>query len=117
MPNFFAVVKSEHVVAARGMVELYVGAFLGNDRPTFSAQRLQDTGRLGAAPLVQAGILRTLIESGMSRDFSTSSAMAYKASANAFACASWMVLPYAMAPGTSGISAIQRPSVSCSISN
>jgi hypothetical protein len=60
---------------------------------------------------------RTLIESGMSFDFSTSSATAYNARAYAFALASSTVVPYAIAPGTSGISAIHRPSVSRSISN
>src|SRR6266700_561987 len=99
------------------MVQFYVGAFLRNDTPPIANERAEYDFSFVARPLAQAEILRTLIESGMSFDFSTSSATAYNASAYAFALASSTVVPYAIAPGTSGISAIQRPSVSRSISN
>jgi hypothetical protein len=116
MTDFLIVVESEHVVPIIGMVQFNVRSLLTNYGPTFSEEGPLDYFRLGTAPLAQADIGRILIESGMSLDFSTSSAIAYSASAYAFAFASSSDDPYAMAPGTSGISAIQRPSVSRSIS-
>ena len=109
--------KAEHEVAILWMVQLNVRAFLGNDLPTVPQQGPENEFGLGGAPFTQAEIGKMLIESGIFFDFSTSSAMAYSANAYAFALASSSVSPYAKAPGTSGISAIQRPSSSRSISN
>jgi hypothetical protein len=70
----------------------------------------------GARPLAHA-MARSLIEvGGSSSEFSTSSATARSAIAYALLIASSLLFPYASAPGTSGISAIHRPSVSRSIS-
>jgi hypothetical protein len=115
--KFFSVMESKHITAMRRMAQFYVRSFLRNYNPSFANQCPKYDSRLRTAPFAQAGMWRTLIESGMSLDCSTSSAMAYRANAYAFAFASWTVVPYANAPGTSGISAIQRPSVSRSISN
>jgi hypothetical protein len=99
------------------MAQFNVGTLLGENSPTLSEECSAHDLGLRARPVAQADTGRTLIESGISFDFSTSSAMAYNASAYAFALASSIVLPYAIAPGTSGISAIHRPSLSRSISN
>jgi hypothetical protein len=115
--KFFFVMESKHVTAVSRMAQFYVRTFLRNYDPPFANQRPKYDARLRTAPFAQAGMWRTLIESGMSLECSTSSAIAYKANAYAFAFASSTVVPYAIAPGTSGISAIQRPSVSRSISN
>ena len=116
MTNLFIVVKPEHIVPIVGMVQFDVRSLLRDDGPTFSEKCTLHYFCLGTRPLTQAETVRTLIDSGMSLDFSTSSAIAYSASAYAFALASSSDDPYAMAPGTSGISAIHRPSVSRSIS-
>jgi hypothetical protein len=116
MTNLFIVVKPEHVVPKVGMVQFDMRSPLRNHGPTFSEKCTLHYFCLGTRPLAQAETVRTLIDSGMSLDFSTSSAIAYSASAYAFALASSSDDPYAMAPGTSGISAIHRPSVSRSIS-
>jgi hypothetical protein len=115
--NLLVVVETEHIISVIRVVELNVGTLLGNDAPTFAHQSAQDNPRLRAAPLAHAEAGAILIESGIFLDFSTSSAIAYSASAYAFARASSLDAPYASAPGTSGISAIQRPSASRSISN
>ena len=115
--NFFTIVEAEHIGAMHGVSQFYMGTFLRQDSPAFSQKCLAHDLGLRARPLAQADTGRTLIESGMSFDFSTSSATAYNASAYAFALASSTVVPYAIAPGTSGISAIHLPSVSRSISN
>lgn len=117
MANFFVIVKAEHVIPELWMLKFDVRTLTGEHAPAFSQKRTEDNICFSAWPLTQAGMRRILIESGMSLDFSTSSATAYRASAYAFALASSTVVPYAIAPGTSGISAIQRPSSSCSISN
>ena|ERR1700680_189360 len=117
MAKFFFVMESKHVVAVGRMAQFYMRTFLRNNHPSFANQRSKDNSRLRTAPFAQAGTWRTLIEFGMSLECSTSSAIEYKANAYAFAFASSTVVPYAIAPGTSGISAIQRPSVSRSISN
>ncbi len=110
--DFFAVVEAEHIVATHRMIQFYMRALLRNDRPSVTEKCAEHKLGFCAGPLTQADAGRTLIESGMSLDFSTSSATAYNASAYAFALASSTVVPYAIAPGTSGISAIHRPSVS-----
>src|SRR5437764_9461436 len=92
-------------------------AFLRNNSPALAQECPTHDFRLRARPLAQADTGSTLIESGMLLDFSTSSATAYNASAYALALASSIEAPYAIAPGTSGISAIHGPSVSRSISN
>src|SRR5208282_4395610 len=108
--------KSEHVVPKIGMVQFDMRSPLGDHGPTFPEECAHHCFCLGTRPLPQAETVRILIDSGMSLDFSTSSAIAYSANAYAFAFASPSDDPYAMAPGTSGISAIQRPSVSRSTS-
>jgi len=90
---------------------------LGSNLPALPNECSKHPLSLGAGPLGQAGTGEITIESGMFLDFSTSSATAYRARAYAFAFASSTVAPYAKAPAISGISAIQRPSVSRSISN
>jgi hypothetical protein len=108
--------KSEHVVAEVGMVQFDVRSALRDYGPTFSEKCAHHCFCLGTRPLTQAETVRILMDSGMSLDFSTSSAIAYSANAYAFAFASPSDDPYARAPGTSGISAIHRPSVSRSTS-
>src|SRR5271163_4912203 len=108
--------KPEHVVPVIRMAQFDVRTPLRNDRPTFSEKCRLHCFCLGTRPLAQAEMVRMLIDSGMSLDFSTSSAIAYSARAYAFALASSADDPYAIAPGTSGISAIHRPSVSLSTS-
>jgi len=108
--------KPVHVVSMIGMVQFDVRTPLRDDGPTFSEKCPLHCFCLGTRPLAQAEMVRMLIDSGMSLDFSTSSAIAYSARAYAFALASSADDPYAMAPGTSGISAIQRPSASRSTS-
>jgi hypothetical protein len=115
--EFFSGMESKHVTAVDRMAQLYMRTFLRNNNPPFADQCAKNDSRLRTAPFAQAGMWRTQIESGMSFECSTSSAIAYRASAYAFAFASSTVAPYANAPGTSGISAIQRPSVSRSTSN
>jgi hypothetical protein len=117
MADFFVVVESEHVISALRVLELDVRTLSREDMPAISHKRTEDNICLRARPRSQAGMRRILIESGISLDFSTSSATAYSARAYALAFASSWVSPYAIAPGTSGISAIQRPSSSRSISN
>lgn len=91
--DFFIVMKSEHIVAKRCVVEFNVGAFLRDDTPTFFDERSKDELRFGAGPIGQAEALRMEIVSGMFRDFSTSSAIEYKANAYALALASSTVAP------------------------
>ena len=85
--------------------------------PDLYQRRIYAAGR-SAGPRAQAiARCRKLMDSGGSScDFSTSSASARSAIAVAFAHASCSVMPYASAPATSGISAIQRPSSSRSVS-
>lgn len=71
----------------------------------------------GPRPLTHAIACSRRIEfGGSSRECSTSSATDLSAMAYALLMASSLVSPYANAPGTSEISAIQRPSVSRSVS-
>src|SRR5579863_727924 len=76
MAKFFIVVKSKHVTAADGMTQFYMRTFLRNNHPTFANQRSKDNSRFRTASFAQAGTWSTLIESGMSFDRSTSSAIA-----------------------------------------
>ena len=100
------------------MSEFNVRTFLMDRFPTDLDERLIYEAGPSAGPLTHA-IARSLklIEfGGCSCEFSTSSASARNAIADALEIASCSVMPYANAPGTSGISAIQRPSTSCSVS-
>jgi hypothetical protein len=76
MSKFFVVMKSKHVTAADGMTQFYMRTFLRNNYPTFANQRSKENSRLRTAPFTQAGTWSTLIESGMSFERSTSSAIA-----------------------------------------
>ncbi len=88
-----------------------------NTSPANLEQRLVNKASFAARPIAQAIARSRLIEFGGSwRECSTSSATARRAIAYALFIASSLVLPYASAPGTCGISAIQRPSVSSSVS-
>ena len=80
MTDFFVVVEPEHVISLVRMLKLDVRTFLREDAPAPSQKRADDV-RFGAGPLTQAGMRRILIESGISLDFSTSSATAYSARA------------------------------------
>lgn len=99
------------------MIEFDVRTSLRHYGPAVAKQRSFYQLGFCARPLAQADAEGTEIESGMSFDFSTSSATACKARAYALALASSTVVPYASAPGTTGISAIHRPSSSRSITN
>jgi hypothetical protein len=92
-------------------------ADLAEKNPTdFEQGSIDETG-LGARPLTHAIARSRLIEFGGSAvECSTSSATERKAMAYALLTASSLVTPYAKAPGTCEISAIHRPSVSCSVS-
>lgn len=79
--DFFAVMKSEHVIAVLRMIQFDVGTFLRNDLPALAEQGTQHHLGFCASPLTQADTGKILIECGMSFDFSTSSATAYKANA------------------------------------
>jgi hypothetical protein len=76
MANFLIVMKSKHVVSVRGVMQLNVKSFLRDYSPTFSEKRSLHQFGLGARPLAHADTGRILIDSGMSLDFSTSSAIA-----------------------------------------
>jgi hypothetical protein len=91
--QLFIVMKSKHVATEGGMAQFYVGATLGDNHPSFTNQRPKDDSGFGTAPFADAGMWRTLMESGMSLDCSTSSATAYSANAYAFAFASSTVAP------------------------
>ena len=80
-PDLFAVMKSKHIVAQCRMVKLDMRTSLRNDAPAFLHERSKNDLRFGAGPVGQAEAGRIEIESGISRDFSTSSAMEYKANA------------------------------------
>jgi hypothetical protein len=104
-------------VGVVAMAKFDVRSGLMNRLPADLHKRLIYTAGPGAGPCAHAiARCRKLMDSKASCDFSTSSASARKAIAVAFAHASCSVMPYASAPGTSGISAIQRPSSSSSVS-
>jgi len=84
--------------------------------PSDTDKRSVHDPRFSTGPLTHAMARSSLMFGGSSSEFSTSSATARSAIAYALFIASSLVLPYASAPGISGISAIQRPSVSCSSS-
>lgn len=89
---------------------------LTKKNPTNLKQGFIDKTGLGARPLGHAIARSRLIEfGGPSVECSTSSAIDRSAIAYALLTASSLVTPYAKAPGTCEISAIQRPSVSSSI--
>jgi hypothetical protein len=99
------------------MAKFFVGADLTKIRPTNFEKRLVYEAGLSAWPLAHAILRSTLMElGGSSLECSTSSATERSAMAYALLTASSLVSPYANAPGTCGISAIQRPSVSRSVS-
>jgi hypothetical protein len=99
------------------MAEFLVGADLTQVSPADFEQCSINDSSLGARPLAHA-ILRSrlIVVGGASSECSTSSAIDRSAIAYALLTASSFVAPYANAPGTCGISAIQRPSVSSSVS-
>lgn len=113
-----AVVECPNVVATFGVRQKDVGAFLGFDRISDSQKCTKYLGRFGARPLAhcQAASIETVTVSVGSFCCSMRSARTRRASACADALASFSVAPYAITPGTSAISAIQRPSASRSVS-
>ena len=114
--NFFFVVESPYVIGVSriALAKLTMRARLGDNVPAYFLQRFQDTTGPGAGPSAHAQT--SLMDLGTRLEFSTSSAMDRKARAYALDLASSSVFPYANAPGISGISAIQRPSASRSVS-
>jgi hypothetical protein len=67
-------------------------------------------------PLAHAATVNTSFSSGISSSWSSRSASTRRANACAFEIAWLRVSPYTMTPGSSGISAIHRPSSSLSTS-
>ena len=86
------------------------------DRPTNAKQGSEDLTSFGRRPMAHDDTANTSFSSGISSPYSSLSAMTRKANASAFETASFRLSPYAMTPGSAGISAIHRPSSSLSIS-
>src|SRR5579863_5821008 len=85
--------------------------------PSLAKQGFVHSTRFSARPDAHAiARVKLIDEGGSSSQCSTLSATARNAIAYAFTIASCLSPPYAIAPGTSGISAIHRPSFSRSIS-
>jgi hypothetical protein len=116
---FVAVVKSPGMsVIIIAVTQLNVRTSLMDRLPSDFYERLVYAAGPSTGPVAHAiARCRKLMELGISScDFSTSSATARNAIAYALLMASRSVMPYAIAPGTSGTSAIQRPSSSRSVS-
>jgi hypothetical protein len=116
--KFIAISVGPHItrVCCCFVFQFYMRTTLRDNRPPNLKKSLEGMFRLHAAPVTQAETQSSLIERGTFSEFSTSSAMARSASAYAFLLASSSVCPYTITPGTAGISAIQRPSSSRSVS-
>jgi len=90
-------------------------AGLAFDCPTNAEQRSEDLTGSGWRPWTHAETANTSLSSGISSPCSSLSARTRKANASAFEIASFRLSPHAITPGSSGISAIQRPPSSLSI--
>lgn len=102
-----------------GMAKLEVRARLMNRLPTDLHERLIYAAGPGAGPVAHAtrtALCHRIVDGGSSCERSTLSASERRAMANALFTASCSLVPYANAPGTSGTSAVHRPSTSCSVS-
>ena len=115
-PDFFPIVKRKHEVWPAVSYEDSVRSRLSLDLPADPQQRCQDLSGLGARPAVHAAENEIVISSELDSPFSRRSATTRRARAWTFAWASPLVVPYTITPGRSSISAIHRPSVSCSMS-
>ena len=114
--DFLAFVKGENVIGpTRTSPNAVRSARLPFTRPTNAKQRGQNLPGFGRRPMAH-DIANTSLSSGISSPYSSRSAIARNANALAFETASFRLSPYAMTPGSSGISAIHRPSSSLSIS-
>jgi hypothetical protein len=114
--NFFAFMKGPNVITVSQTSQLFMGTTLRYYVPTYPEKCLTYDIGPSAGPITHAmARTRLIVLGGSSLDCSTSSATERNAIAYAVAIASCGVAPYAIAPGTSGISAIQRPSVSRSV--
>jgi len=84
-----------------------------DDAPTNSLQRRRHAPRLGRGPFAHAATENcNMSAAGLISPCSISSAITRKARDLAFRVASSGVAPYTVTPGSSGMSPIQRPSVS-----
>ena len=115
-PNLFAVVKREHVVCPSCPSQRPMRTTLSLDLPADPQQGCQDYSGLTCSPVAHAATVNTCLNSGALSPCSSRSAKARRTSASTRAIASSRVVPYAMAPGSSATSAIQRPSSSTSVS-
>jgi hypothetical protein len=108
-PDLDAVVKGPNKICEAGSLQNNVGGTSeGLRRPTDPQQRLVNARRFRTRPSAHA---KLIIFCPIFSD-SMRSAITRSARASTAASASFFVAPYAMTPGNSGISAIQRPSSS-----
>ncbi len=114
--DFVSIMKGPSVIRISETAKFFVRTALRQYAPSYSEKCLANDAGPGAGPPAHA-MARTklIVFGGSSLDCSTSSATARSAIAYALTAASCRVAPYAIAPGISGISAIQRPSVSRSV--
>jgi hypothetical protein len=115
-PDFY-IMKRPYVVweFTRSMAQLFMRTTLRKFVPAYPEQCLVNAVGLRATPLAHADNGTTCME-GQSLDSLASAAMTSRARAYAFATASCSVAPYAITPGMSVTSAIQRSCDSCSVS-
>lgn len=113
--DFFAIMKSEHEVGITRPGEGSVGG-CPLHYPAVATQCGQNAPCLCARPAIHAAVKRIWMGSTGCSPVSIRSATARRVRASARAMASSLVLPYFIAPGISVISAIQRPSLSRSVS-
>src|SRR5262249_17029492 len=108
--------KRENVVRRTKPLQYPVRAGLPLYTPTDAEEGGQDALRLRGRPLGHAASKNSAISGGSASPFSIRSAITLNASTLVLARASASVAPYAITPGSAGISAIQRPSSSRSVS-
>jgi hypothetical protein len=89
---------------------------LSLELPSQPIERVEQRPRFDGSPLPHAGVRNRLLISGTSSPFSSLSAITRSAMALALEIAEDFVVEYTSTPGRSGTSAIQRPSVSFSVS-
>lgn len=114
--DLLLVVEREHKVRPTPPLQDSVGSTLPFDRPSDSNQCGKRLASFYAPPPGHAAAKLMSVKSAPASPFSTRSATTRSAKACALAFASADVRPYARTPGSSGTSAIQRPSASFSSS-